>query len=100
MIGRSDLNKIILDSLEEVKGETFNDIAPITLLGAGALLNSFELVSLLVDIETRLHEEWDITITIADEKAMSQQHSPFRSGENLMEYVLALVSETEQSKSG
>jgi hypothetical protein len=57
------------------------------LVGSRALLKSIQLVSLLVGIEQRLHERFGLDISLMDEQAMSQTHSPFRSVESLIQYL-------------
>ncbi|MDH7513630.1 MAG: hypothetical protein QHH14_11850 [Clostridiales bacterium] len=51
------------------------------------------MVSLIVDIEQRLKEKLNIHITIADERAMSMERSPFRTVESLADYIQLLVEE-------
>ncbi|TKB56493.1 MAG: hypothetical protein E8D49_15465 [Nitrospira sp.] len=64
-----------------------------TLFGHGAVLDSFELVRLILSVETRIDEEFDVVVTLADEKAMSQRSSPFRTVETLANYIVQLVGE-------
>jgi acyl carrier protein len=61
------------------------------LIGPGAVLSSLELVSLIVEMEQTVEDECGLAITIADERAMSRQRSPFRTIGTLAEYVLELV---------
>jgi len=57
------------------------------------VLDSLGLVRLIMDVEQRLQVERDITVTLVDERAMSQKHSPFRSVQTLVDYVCMLVKE-------
>ncbi|MCL6441833.1 MAG: acyl carrier protein [Thermoleophilum sp.] len=63
------------------------------LFGKGALLDSLSLVTLVVDLEQRLEEQFGLTLTLADDRAMSQRHSPFRSVGTLVDYLEQLISE-------
>jgi acyl carrier protein len=63
------------------------------LIGRKGVLDSMGLVTLIVDVEQRLEEEHDIVVVIADERAMSQKHSPFRSVGSLADYILQLAEE-------
>ena len=65
------------------------------LFGDSGLLDSVGLVSLIVAIEQEIENELGVSIVLADERAMSQQHSPFRSIGALADYAASLVS-TEQ----
>ena len=60
------------------------------LFGRDGLLDSLGLVSVVVEVEQRLS---DPGISLMDDRAMSQERSPFRSPETLADYILALLSE-------
>lgn len=55
-------------------------------------LDSLGLVSLIVATEEKIVDSFDVEITIADAKAMSQKNSPFRSVNSLADYILELLS--------
>ena len=55
-------------------------------------LDSLDLVSLIVATEEKIVDSFDVEITIADAKAMSQKNSPFKSVNSLADYVLELLS--------
>jgi len=63
------------------------------LFGEGGVLDSLELVNLIVAFEQRIQSDLDFAITLADEKAMSQKHNPFRSIESLADYAIMLIRE-------
>lgn len=63
------------------------------LFGAGSSLESIALVMLLAEVEAVVMEEAGVAITIADDRAMSQKQSPFRSVGTLAEYVATLLEE-------
>jgi acyl carrier protein len=62
------------------------------LIGQGAVLDSMGLVTAILEIEQRLAAEHDVTVVLADERAMSQKNSPFRSVRSLADYVLRRVN--------
>ena len=64
----------------------------IRLLGKFSKLDSFGLVNLIIVVEEKLHDRFDKSITLADERAMSQEHSPFRSVQSLANYAYMLMS--------
>ncbi len=74
-----------------------NDSLEITeetrLLGQGTGLDSLGLVTLIVDLEQQLDDDYDIDIVLASEKAMSQKNSPFRSVGTLTDYIWKLAQE-------
>jgi acyl carrier protein len=63
------------------------------LIGKNAILDSLTLVSLIVDVEQKVNDQYNLTITVADERAMSQEKSPFRTIRTLADYVNMLVKE-------
>jgi acyl carrier protein len=63
------------------------------LFGKYAKLDSLGLVGLIVSIEEKIEEEFEVTITLADERAMSQKNSPFKTIGTLADYVSLLLEE-------
>lgn len=62
------------------------------LLGAGRVVDSIGLVTLIVDVENRVAEEVGKSISLMDDRAMSQSKSPFRTVGSLAEYLQLLVA--------
>ncbi len=75
----------------EISLESLNESTH--LIGRKAVLDSLSLVSLIVDVEQKLNDDHGISITIADERAMSQEKSPFRTVKSLAEYIEMLLEE-------
>lgn len=61
------------------------------LLGKSSKLDSFGLVNLIVVVEEKLYDKFDKPVTLADERAMSQERSPFRTVQSLAEYAYTLL---------
>ena len=61
------------------------------LFGHGGVLDSLGLVNLVTLLEEQIEDEYDLTISLADEKAMSRKTSPFLSIGSLMAYVSELL---------
>lgn len=79
---------------EQLDEEQRLELDPETrLLGKSSKLDSFGLVNLIIVIEEKLYDKFDKAITLADERAMSQEHSPFRSVQSLSDYAYTLLSE-------
>ncbi len=57
------------------------------LYGYDAPLDSLSLVNLIIASERRIRENFGVGITLADEHAMSQKNSPFRSVGALADYI-------------
>ena len=60
-------------------------------MGSDSEIDSLGLVSLIVVIEDAINTEFDVSITLADEKAMSQRISPFKTLDTLSNYVISLL---------
>lgn len=67
------------------------------LFGVDGVLDSLGLVSFVVAVEQTIESELGITLTVADEKAMSQEHSPFRTIGTLANYVEDLMKKVEET---
>lgn len=61
------------------------------LLGPKSLLDSMQLVSLIVSTEREIEDAFGIALTLADERALSMKASPFRSIGALAEYLALLI---------
>lgn len=64
-----------------------------SLFGTDGILDSMGLVNLVVALEERIQDEYDVAITLADERAMSRSKSPFRTVTTLAEYIEELLRE-------
>lgn len=62
------------------------------LYGQSGVLDSISLVTLIVKIEEKIEEEFDTSIILANEKAMSQKRSPFLTVGTLSTYIESLIS--------
>ena len=97
---REKIIQAVSTSLQELLATLSDDstrdvtiTAQTRLIGRDAVLDSMGLVSLIVDIEQRLENEFGVALVLADERAMSQKHSPFRSVQTLSDYIYQLTQE-------
>jgi acyl carrier protein len=65
------------------------------LFGSQQVLDSLHLVSLLITIERELEDTFGLALTLANERALSMQESPFRTIESLANYIEILINETQ-----
>ena len=94
MISKEKVNEIIFKCVDETNIEDGTNISKdlnIILMGTDSEIDSLGLVNLIVVIEEAINIEFDVSITLADEKAMSQTSSPFKTIESLVEYILKLI---------
>lgn len=66
------------------------------LFGARSALDSINLVNLIADLEERVHDDFGIEITLANQIAMSRTHSPFRKVGTCVDYIMELINHPEQ----
>jgi len=95
------ITNIITESLKELNEELENEdldspTKETKLYGVDGALDSLALVTLITDLEEKISDEFDMDITLADEKAMSQRHSPFKSVEALTNYISKLLKEQDE----
>lgn len=83
----NELLEILTSILEEEIGESIDLNSDSKLFGGSGPLDSMSLVNLLVELEEYIEDKLDITITLADEKAMSRRTSPFSRVDNLLNYI-------------
>jgi acyl carrier protein len=102
-INRDEVIEIITSSLQETLELSASEVDPSSvspetrLVGHSAVLDSMGLVSLILDIEQRVNDQYDVLIILADERAMSQKQSPFRSVSTLADYIVQLIQEQTTS---
>ena len=92
-----DITEMILEALRELRaslGKKWTaEISPaMQLYGHSSDLDSLGLVQLLIDVEERVSDRYGVPVSLTDEKAMSQTHSPFRSVNSLAQYLAGLIA--------
>jgi acyl carrier protein len=95
---REEIKQAIFNVLDEINQELpqekqLKKSETTVLFGQFGQLDSLGLVNLIVAIEEKLEEECNVSITLADEKAMSQRNSPFRTVASLIDYIAMLLNE-------
>jgi acyl carrier protein len=98
MLDHDAVQDIVLNALETINEERDGDdklvVSPHTrLFGADAELDSLALVSVIVDVEDAVSTASGRTIALTDDRAMSQETSPFTDVQALTAYVVELLSE-------
>lgn len=84
------LQVVLRQSGKSLQGEPSTETR---LYGAGSDIDSLGLVGLLVELEERVSDRYGVPITLTDEQAMSQQHSPFRTVGSLAAYLDDLLAQ-------
>jgi acyl carrier protein len=94
----NDLVSLIVETLEELQEQEDTTIlvaldAETSLFGRKGMLDSLGLVTLIVALEQKIEDKFGTPVALADEKALSQLKSPFRTVGSLAEYAVGLLQE-------
>ena len=86
----------ILETIEEYNDDLSKDMQISTdldssLYGRSSSLDSMGLVSFIVGLEQNIEDKFNQSISLADEKAMSQKTSPYQNINSLADYISKLL---------
>lgn len=100
MIQTSRVTHAIFKAIDELNEELpseekLNKSEATILYGQVGALDSLALVNLIVAAEEHIEEEFGVSIVLADERAMSQRNSPFRTVGALADYASMLLGEND-----
>src|ERR687883_47978 len=74
------------------KGVSVNKSPEAVLYGKTGKLESIDVVTLIMEVEDQIKGEFGTAITIADDRAMSRDNSPFLTLGTLTDYVAELLN--------
>ena len=94
MLSRSDIiNEIYAALRRENELRAPSEQIPLRpdtrLFGEGGMLKSFDLVSLILEVEDMISTRTGIAINLSNQRAMAMHKNPFRDPVSLAEYVAA-----------
>jgi D-alanine--poly(phosphoribitol) ligase subunit 2 len=87
----AELNPTLPDPVKVESGEAA------ALYGRTGVLDSLALVTLVVALEQLIEEEYDVSVALADERAVSQSSSPFRTIGSLASYAASRIEEARRA---
>ncbi len=98
MSSRDRVIQIIFGAVEELNGQRpkeqqLEKSTDTVLFGSSGKLDSLGLFTLIMATEENICNEFGVTITLADDRAMSQEESPFRTIRTLADYISLLLNE-------
>jgi D-alanine--poly(phosphoribitol) ligase subunit 2 len=90
------IKQVIIKSISEInlglaKESQLEKSTDTILLGGDGNLDSLGLINLIVTVEQNIQDEFESMITLADERAMSQKESPFKTVGSLEDYIAGLL---------
>jgi acyl carrier protein len=97
MADRERIQQAIYRAIDELnqqlsKGVSVDKSPDAVLYGNTGKLESIDLVTLIMEVEDQIKAEFGTAITIADDRAMSRENSPFLTVGTLTDYVAELVN--------
>ncbi len=88
------LSSVIGEINEELPHDAQLGTDPASIIfGEGGALDSLDLVRLVVLLEQQINEDTGLALSIADERAMSEENSHFHSVGSLVAHVMNLAEE-------
>lgn len=98
MFQNSRVTQAIFQAIDELNEQlpsekNLNKSEATVLFGQIGGLDSLALANLIVAAEQCIEDEFGVSIILADEKAMSQRNSPFRTVGTLVNYASLLLGE-------
>ena len=93
--------EIIFSSIDEINEQQpasrqLEKSEDTVLFGRSGKLDSLGLVNLIIATELGIEEELRAAITLADERAISQENSPFKTVRTFAEYIVNRLEEQPQ----
>lgn len=92
-IERRDVVEMICQIVKEVPGAPEAMDEHTHLFGAQGFLDSLKLVNVVLDAEQQVNDTYSLAISLADDRSVSQERSPFRTIGSLTDYILAIAAE-------
>ena len=98
MIDKKKVIQSIFNAVEEINrqlpgNKKIEQSRKTVLFGEDGKLDSLGFVNLIVAIEQNIEDEFGVNITIANERAMSQRNSPFKTIGTLADFIDMLQKE-------
>lgn len=90
---RREVVDMICQIVSEIPGAPQNIDEDTHLFGAKGFLDSLKLVNVVLDAEQQINDSYNLTISLADDRSVSQERSPFRTVASLADYIVAVAAE-------
>lgn len=65
------------------------------IMGSESPFDSIDLVTFIVALEQMIEDDWLFSVTLADDRAMSQTISPFKTIGTISDYIELLIKEQQ-----
>lgn len=93
---KETITKLVFDVIDEInkdlpENRRLEKSLGCVIYGSQDSLDSLELVDFVVLVEQKIEDQLGNTISLTDDKAMSQKISPFRTIDTLVDYITNLL---------
>lgn len=91
-----DAEAIIIEVVQQIADERGIEVAQVdsetVLIGPEAFLDSVGLVSVVMEIEARIDEDFGAEVSLTSDAAMSRERSPLRTIGTIREFIMEQVA--------
>lgn len=91
-----DAEAIIIEVVQQIADERGIEVAHVdsetVLIGPEAFLDSVGLVSVVMEIEARIDEDFGAEVSLTSDAAMSRERSPLRTIGTIREFIMEQVA--------
>jgi acyl carrier protein len=96
MAGKENILEVIYKAVDKINetqphDEKLEKSVDTILFGGGSKLDSLAFINFIVEVEQRISEKFDSVISLANDTAIAQTNSPFRSLGSLADYINSLL---------
>ena len=100
MAERERVEKAVFEAIDEMnsqlpKGIVIDKSADAALYGTTGKLESLDFVALIVEVETKIQNEFGVDFMLTDENLLSKEKSPFVTVGSLVEHIQDVLEENE-----
>jgi len=92
-IERREVVDMICQIVKEIPGAPETVDEETRLFGPNGILDSLKLVNVVLDAEQQINDNYNLAISLADDRSVSQERSPFRTIASLADYILTVAAE-------
>lgn len=100
MINENQVEQIIFEAIDKINLQLTDDqkllkTEDTILLGDDGTLDSLGFINLVVTIEQKLEEDFELSLNLTDENTFVQEGNPFESVKVLTGYILEQADKTD-----
>ena len=95
-----EIEQAVIASFKQVitnSGKSYDGTVDLNtpIMGSESPFDSIDLVTFIVALEQMIEDDWSFSVTLADDRAMSQTISPFKNIGTVCDYIELLKKEQQ-----